>query len=147
MIVKPFDELQIGETYTSRGRTITETDVVNFCALTGNWIEVHSNIEFCKNHEFGQRLVQGSLTYAIATGLITWDHELIVSNYGLDRLRYLKPVFINDTVHVVAEIVEKQEKDENRGVVAIQVKIYNQRNEMVQTSTFKLLVRRKRLVA
>ncbi|MFC1918014.1 MaoC/PaaZ C-terminal domain-containing protein, partial [Chloroflexota bacterium] len=60
MIWKYFDELEIGEKFVTRGRTMTETDVINFCMLTGNWLELHSNIEYAKNTQFGQRLVQGS---------------------------------------------------------------------------------------
>ena len=68
MIYKYFDELEIGDkTESERGRTITETDVVFFCYLTGNWLELHSNAEYAKETQFGERLVQGSLTFAIAS--------------------------------------------------------------------------------
>src|SRR5438128_255025 len=69
-IDQTYDELQVGQIFRSGGRTVTETDVVNFCALTGNWIEIHSNVKYASKTRFGKRLVKGSLTYAIVTGLI-----------------------------------------------------------------------------
>jgi hypothetical protein len=75
MIDAPFPELVIGQKKTSRGRTMTETDVVNFCMLTGNWLELHSNIEFARHTLYGQRLVQGSMVFSIVNAMIPFDPE------------------------------------------------------------------------
>ena len=64
MMNLPYGELAIGQRSRSRGRTITETDVVNFCAMTGNWLEIHANAEFAKKSMFGQRVVQGEAQQA-----------------------------------------------------------------------------------
>ena len=139
----PYDELQIGQTFRSGGRTVTETDVVNFCMLTGNWLEIHTNVEYAAKTRFGERLVQGSLVYAMIPGLIQFG-PAVQANYGLDNLRYLNPVHIGDTVYVLAEVVRKKEKDEKFGVVTLLMKVLNQRGDVVQRSEFSLLFLRRR---
>ena len=75
-----WNDLEIGHsTGLSRGRTVTETDVVQFMMLTGNWVEIHSNVEFAKGTPFGQRLVQGSLVLAMSQGLFTTGRAVRVS--------------------------------------------------------------------
>ena len=142
MITRPFDEISVGDAWSGRGRTITETDVVSFCYLTGNWLEIHSNVEVAAATSYGQRLVQGSLTFSLIPGLVAWDHRYVAAFYGVDRLRFLRPVFIGDTVHPELRVVETTPKDDDRGVVALAVEVRNQRDEVVQAGVFKLLVRR-----
>lgn len=139
----PLDEIEVGTIFRSGGRTITETDVVNFCALTGNWIEIHSNVQYAKNTRFGERIVQGSLTYSLMTGLIQFGLS-IQANYGIDKLRYLKPVLIGDTIYVTAEVIAKKNKDDEYGVVTFLMKALNQDGYVVQKSEWSLLMLRKR---
>ena len=144
MIYKYFDELEIGEkTVSERGRTITETDVVFFCYLTGNWLELHSNAEYAKKTQFGERLVQGSLTFAIAAGLQMVKPDLVIAFYGLDKMRFPAPVKIGDTLRAEAEVVDKEEKGGDRGVVTIKQEIKNQRDETAAVMMWKLLIKRK----
>jgi acyl dehydratase len=139
----PYDELEVGQTFRSGGRTVTEADVVNYCALTGNWIEIHSNKHYAEQTRFGKRLVQGSLTYSIMTGLIQFGPS-IQANYGIDNLRYLKPVAIEDTLYVIAEVVAKKEKDDKYGVTTFLMKALNQDGYVVQRSEWSLLMLRRR---
>ncbi|MYW97419.1 dehydratase [Amycolatopsis rubida] len=139
----PFDELEVGQTFRTGGRTITEADVVNYCALTGNWIEIHSNKHYAGQTRFGKRLVQGSLTYSIMTGLIQFGPS-IQANYGIDNLRYLKPVAIDDTIYVTAEVTAKKEKDDKYGVTTFLMKALNQDGYVVQRSEWSLLMLRRR---
>ncbi|GEM29571.1 MaoC family dehydratase [Nocardia neocaledoniensis NBRC 108232] len=139
----PLDEIEVGTVFRSGGRTITEADVVNYCALTGNWIEIHSNVHYAAQTRFGERLVQGSLTYSLMTGLIQFGPS-IQANYGIDNLRYLKPVLINDTIYVTAEVIAKKDKDEKFGVITFLMKALNQRGDVVQRSEWSLLMLRKR---
>ncbi|MFG2442768.1 MaoC/PaaZ C-terminal domain-containing protein [Nocardia fluminea] len=139
----PLDEIEVGTVFRSGGRTITEADVVNYCALTGNWIEIHSNVHYAAQTRFGKRLVQGSLTYSLMTGLIQFGPS-IQANYGIDNLRYLKPVLINDTIYVTAEVIAKKDKDEEFGVVTFLMKALNQDGDVVQRSEWSLLMLRKR---
>src|SRR5690348_16238508 len=110
MLDATFGELALGERRRSRGRTITETDVVNFCMLTGNWLELHSNTEYARHTLYGQRLVQGSLVFSIVNALPGYNPEVIEAFYGVDRLRFLKPTFIQDTLHAETEIIGLRDK-------------------------------------
>jgi len=134
-----YDEATIGyKTGRSRGRTATETDVVNFMMLTGNWVEIHSNVEFCKTTPFGQRLVQGSLVLSMSQGLMSFGRA-VAAFYGLDGVRFVKPVFINDTIYLDCAVIKKRDKDEKFGIVTWQMNITNQRGELVQKSEYSLL--------
>ncbi|MBZ0324656.1 MAG: dehydratase [Alphaproteobacteria bacterium] len=138
-----FDEIEVGTKYRSPGRTMTEADVVNFCMLTGNWLEVHSNAEFSKKTRFGQRLVQGSLVFSVIPGLLRFGPS-VAAFYGVDKLRFLNPVFIGDTIRVEAEVVRKKEKDDKFGVTTVLFKTVNQRGETTQQSEFSVLMIRRR---
>ena len=146
MVDLPFGELELGQKRRSRGRTLTETDVVQFCMLTGNWLELHSNIEYAKQTLYGQRLVQGSLVFSIVNALNGYNPEVIEAFYGVDRLRFTKPTFINDTLHAQTEIIALREKGERHGVATLQLTGVNQRDETVMSCEFSLLVRRERLL-
>lgn len=139
----PYDELEVGQVFRSGGRTITEADVVNYCALTGNWIEIHSNKHYAEQTRFKARLVQGSLTYSVVTGLIQFGPS-IQANYGIDDMRFLKPVHIDDTIYAVAEVVAKKEKDERYGVTTFLMKALNQDGYVVQRGRWSLLMLRRR---
>ncbi len=144
MIYSYFDEMKVGEKFVTRARTITETDVVFFCMFTGNWLELHSNVEYAKTTPFGQRIVQGSLVFALIAGLVpTGTAGRIVAFYGVDKIRFLKPVLIGDTIHVEGELMELQDKDEKSGVTTHQLSVKNQRGETVQVTTWKHLVSKK----
>jgi len=146
VISLPYGELAIGQRKMSRGRTITETDVVNFCMLTGNWLEIHSNAEFAKHALYGQRLVQGSLVFSIVNALLPFEPEVVEAFYGVDRLRFYLPTFIGDTLWSSTEIVELQDRSEGFGIATSRLSGMNQRQETVMSCEFKLLVRKVRLV-
>ncbi|MEW5423931.1 MaoC/PaaZ C-terminal domain-containing protein [Amorphus sp. 3PC139-8] len=145
MIDHPFPELEVGQVKTSRGRTLTETDVVNFCMLTGNWLEIHANTEFAKSALYGQRLVQGSLVFAIVNALIPFDSTVVEAFYGVDRLRFLKPSFIGDTVWARTKIIDLQAKKNGAGVAVSELLGVNQRHETILRCEFSLLIRGQRL--
>lgn len=147
MMNLPYGELAIGQKARSRGRTITETDVVNFCGLTGNWLEIHSNAEFSKKTLFGQRVVQGGLVFVISNALFGFDSAVVEAFYGVDKLRFLKPTFIGDTLYAGSEITAMREKGDKHGVVTARLSAINQRGETVLSCEFSLLIRRERLTA
>ena len=145
MIDAPYDELEIGQKKVSKGRTLTEADVVNFCMLTGNWLELHANAEFAKQTMFGQRIVQGSLIFSIGNAMIPFDPEVIEAFYGCDKLRFVKPSFIGDTIWATAEIVRLEERGDKHGLATLLLEVANQREEVVMSCEFSLLVRKDRL--
>jgi acyl dehydratase len=138
----PFDQLALGQRSRSKGRTITETDVVNFCALTGNWLDIHADAEFSKTSKYGQRVVQGGLVFVISNALFGFDAKVIAAFYGVDKLRFRKPTFIGDTIHSESEIMNLREKDEKYGVATAKLEARNQRNEVVMSCDFSVLVHR-----
>jgi 3-hydroxybutyryl-CoA dehydratase len=142
MIDKPFDEIAIGDRALSRGRTITETDVVNFCMLTGNWLELHANVEFAKATRFGQRVAQGSLVFSIVNALVPFNPDVVEAFYGVDKLRFRKPTFIGDTLHSEAEVIRLEPRGEAHGVTTVLLQAINQRSEVVMSCEFSLLVRK-----
>jgi acyl dehydratase len=143
---RPYGELAIGQRSRSRGRTITETDVVNFCAMTGNWLEIHANAEFAKKSMFGQRVVQGGLVFVVSNALFGFDSAVVEAFYGVDKLRFIKPTFIGDTLHAESEIIKMRDKGDRHGVVTAQLWAVNQRSERVLSCEFTLLIRRERLI-
>ncbi len=145
MLLAPADEVSVGDVIPSRGRTVTETDVVNFCYLTGNWLEIHSNTELAARTEYGQRVVQGTLVFAMIPGLVPWDPQYTQAFYGTDSLRFIRPVFIGDTVTAHVVIGEKKIRDRETAIVRFDVEVVNQRNEVVQAFQMRLLGRRQPL--
>lgn len=145
MIYQPFPELVVGQAQISRGRTVTEADVVNFCMLTGNWLEIHANEEFAKTARFGRRVVQGSLVFSIVNALLPFDSSVLDAFYGVDRLRFLKPTFIGDTLWARSEILALRAKD-GGGVATLELVGANQRREKVMRCEFSLLIRGERLL-
>ncbi len=146
MIDLPFPELAVGQRKVSRGRTMTETDVVNFCMLTGNWLELHSNVEFAKHTLYGQRLVQGSLVFAVVNAMLPFDPSVVAAFYGVDKLRFTRPTFIGDTLHAVTEIARLKPHKENHGIATSLLTGVNQRDEVVMSCEFSLLIRNERLL-
>jgi 3-hydroxybutyryl-CoA dehydratase len=140
-----YEDFEHGAVATSRSRTITETDIVNFAGLSGDFIELHMSEEFARSGPFGRRIAHGALIFSISTGLMTQMSDIantVVAFYGLDRLRFIKPVFIGDTIHVTKKVIDKQEKGEH-GLVTFETNVLNQDQQPVVVYIDKLLLRRR----
>jgi 3-hydroxybutyryl-CoA dehydratase len=141
----PFDELSLGDTLVSRGRTVTETDVVSFAALSGDWTPLHTDAVAAAAGPFGGRIAHGGLTLAISTGLefsLLGDAANVIAFYGLDRVRFVKPVFIGDTIHLRGEVIALDPRDEARGLVTIRQEVVNQDGDVVASLEKRTLYRR-----
>ena len=138
--MKYFDDFQIGDKTVTRARTITEADIVNFAALSGDWNRLHTDIEFAITGPFGERIAHGMLVLSVASGLMPLDEMAIVAFYGMDKVRFLSPTKIGDTLHVEMEVIDKQDKGEQNGVVSIKQSIKNHRKEDVVVTIMKLLI-------
>ncbi len=119
---KYFDDLQVSQVIKhSNGRTITGMDNVLFSALTMNSQPLHRNEDFASRTEFGQRIVNGLFTLALATGLTVADltEGTIVANLGYETVRHPHPMFHGDTLYVATEVVEKRDSRSrpNAGIV------------------------------
>jgi len=142
---RTYDELQIGERQSTRGRTITETDIVQWCAITGDWFCPHSDKVAAERSIFGQRVAPGIMVFALGTGLgIPADATTILANYGTDRLRYPKATWIGDTISLEIEVLEKEDRDDNSGIVTFRWDVLNQNGETVCASQLKILTAKER---
>ncbi|HEY7912158.1 MAG TPA: MaoC/PaaZ C-terminal domain-containing protein [Blastocatellia bacterium] len=143
---KYYEDFEIGEESRTAGRTITEADIVNFAALTGDWNEIHTNKEYAERGPFKQRIAHGALVFSVATGLsvrLGQTGDTVIAFYGLDRLRFVKPTFIGDTVWVRQKVEGKSERDEKSGIVTFLNEVFNQREEVVISYVAKVLLRRR----
>jgi acyl dehydratase len=141
-----FDEVEIGQKFVTRGRTITEADLVQFAALTGDYNPMHTNAEYMKTHPMGQRVAHGMLTLSYAVGQIYqlgFMERTVTAFRGLE-MKFSLPVFIGDTIHVEVIITEKKEmRRVGNGQITAEIKIINQDGKTVQSGTMDLLLAMK----
>jgi acyl dehydratase len=140
-----FDEIQVGEEYESPGRTVTETDIVLFAGLSGDYNVLHTDAEFMKQSIFGERIAHGLLGLAIQAGLFTRATQAYatLAFVGL-RWKFKGPIKIGDTIRVQAKVMAKKETSKvDRGLVVLQRRVLNQRDEVVQEGETDLMVERR----
>lgn len=138
-----FEDFVLDSTTVSRGRTITESDIVAFAGLSGDFVELHMNEEFAKKGPFGRRIAHGALIFSISTGLMVQMNQIqdtVIAFYGIDRLRFTKPVFIGDTIHVVKKVIAREAKPPRRGLLTFETTVLNQNNETVLVYGDKVMV-------
>jgi len=142
-----FEDLEVGQEFTSAARTITETDVVMFAALTGDYNSLHTDVEYVKTTQFGQRLAHGLLGLSIVSGLMMRAQIFegtIIAFLSVDNWRFTGPIFIGDTVHFKMKIAQKKETSKaDRGILVREVSLINQRGEVVQQGQQTVMIRRK----
>ena len=141
-----WEEWKIGAEFVTSARTITETDIINFAGISGDYNPLHIDEEFCRNTQFGTRIAHGPLVYSIATGLIFQLHlydDTLIAFLGFDSLKFTKPVKIGDTIHARVEVIEKRETSKSdRGVMKRLLQVLNQNNELVQEGVQAFLLKR-----
>lgn len=141
-----FDEYILESERTSMGRTITETDIVLHAGQTGDFYPHHMDAEWCKTQEFGQRVAHGTLILAVAVGALAGEINEAAFSYGYERVRFIAPVFIGDTITSKATITSKKDhakKPNEYGIVDEQVSVTNQRGETVIAFVHLYMVRKK----
>jgi acyl dehydratase len=132
-----FEEFRVGQVFDHAiRRTITEADNVLFSTMTHNPAALHLDEEYCRKHtEFGQRVVNSCLTLSLMVGISVNDTTLgtTVANLGWDEVRFPKPLFHGDTVHVRTEVLELRESRSRpqNGIVIFEHRAYNQQEELV----------------
>jgi acyl dehydratase len=128
-----FEDFQIGDGRKTIGRTITETDFVVHAGHSGDFFPHHLDAEFCKTLPFGQRIAHGTMVFTIGVGLTATIINPVAFSYGYDRMRFIKPVFINDTIRSEVEIIGKEvmEKRPGYGRVVERLTVLNQKDETV----------------
>jgi len=144
---KYFEEFEPGQTFCSAARTITETDIVTFAGLSGDYNQIHTDAEFSKSTPFGQRIAHGLLVTSIASGLIAQSGLIdgtVLAFREIDNWKFVKPVFIGDTVHVKSKVLlTKAIPRLGGGSVVIEVHVLNQRGEVVMKGKWTVLIASK----
>lgn len=139
-----WEDFPAGREVTTAGVTVTESHLVQFSGLTGDFYPVHTDAEWAAKSPFGQRIAHGPLTFALAVGQMYQSQvygDAILAFLGADNVRATAPVFIGDTVHVVATVLNaRSTKDPTRGVVGLKYVVKNQRGEDVLSFDFTLLM-------
>ena len=146
MIVEQFfEDYEIGFSRRTMGRTITESDIVLHAGQTGDFFPHHMDKEWCATQDFGQRIAHGTLIFSVGIGMTASTINPRAMSYGYDRLRFIRPVFIGDTITVKATITEKRDhpKRATHGFVHETIDIANQHADAVLVCEHLYLVEKR----
>lgn len=142
-----FEEFAVGDGVSSAGRTVTESDIVLFAGLSGDYNQIHVDAEFSKDAGFGQRVSHGLLGLSIASGLVVQSGVMegtIMAFREVNNWRFIKPIFIGDTIHVEVEVKETKAIPRiGGGSLILELDVQNQSNDTVMKGTWTVLVRSK----
>jgi len=145
---KLFDEWVVGEEFVTPSRTMTETDIVLFAAMSGDYNELHTNEEFGKKNQFGRRIGHGLLGLAVSHGLLFRLGLLegtAIAFLGVDEWKFEGPFFIGDTIRVKVKVADKKESKSkpDRGVIKLFLQVIKGENTVLQSGYKTIMVRRK----
>lgn len=142
-----YEEFVVGEVIEhSLSKTIFESDNNFFSLLTMNNHPVHTNIDYASKNQHGQILVVGTLVFSLAVGITVPDISgKAIANLGYEDVRHLAPTFINDTIYVRSQILDKRESKskQDRGIIYVESIAYNQRDEDVLSFRRHVLIKKK----
>lgn len=140
-----FEDFELGQKVTSAGRTVTEHDIATFAGLSGDFNQIHTDAEFARSTPFGQRIAHGLLGLAIASGLAVQTGVLganVIAFREVGEWKFVKPVFIGDTIHVLMEVAEVKALPRlGGGSVTLSAHVLNQSNETLMKGLWTVLVR------
>jgi len=147
---KHFEDLRIGDSLLTHRRTVSEADIVNFGGISGDYFYMHFDEIAAKETQFGRRIAHGYFVLSAAAGLfVSPAPGPVLANYGLDTLRFVKPVGIGDTIRArltAKRKIDRHRKDANgvgQGVVAWDVEVTNQHDELVASYDILTLVAKR----
>jgi acyl dehydratase len=138
-----FEDFEIGQNLITAGRTITESDIVRFAGLTGDFTQIHTDATYAAGGPFGERVAHGLLAQSVAVGLAVQSGVIEGTVIAFRELtcKFSLPVFIGDTVHVKLEIVEKKALPRlGGGQVVMKFRVLNQEDKAVQRGNWLMLV-------
>lgn len=140
MLTKYYAEHDVGECGRTRGRTITESDLVSFAAFTGDWHALHTNREYAEQSRFGQRIAHGLLVLSVASGLLDNEPPYAAAFYSMHEVQFRGPTFIGDTIHVEWRVADMVDHDDDNGIVTYALRVVNQRDVAVVRADMRMLV-------
>lgn len=139
-----FEEFNVGQVVKTLSRTVSEDAIFNFAGLTGDYNQIHTDAEFAKTTQFGQRVAHGLLGLSIATGLIMRTGYLegtVLAFREIQDWKFVKPIFIGDTIHALLTVSEMKALPRiGAGALIASIEVKNQNDEVVQKGTLNLLV-------
>jgi len=137
-----FDRLETGARVVSRGRTITEADLVSFSALTGDWHPQHADAEWAAAGQFGERIAHGMLVLSYSLGLLPIDPDRVVALRGIRHVVFKRPVPIGATIRVEAEVADLRPLDAGHGLVTLALRVRDGDGGLVARAVLEALWRR-----
>ena len=139
-----FEDFSIGQKITTVGRTVAESDIMTFAGLTGDYNQIHTDAHFAAGTQFGQRIAHGLLGMSISVGLLMRTGVLegtVIAFREIVEWKFVKPVFIGDTLHAVMEIKEKKAMRRiGGGLASAAVEVMNSQDEVLMKGTLSLLI-------
>lgn len=135
------DPSQIGARSVSRGRTITEADVVAFAALTGDMHPQHTDAAWAAGSRFGERVAHGMLLLSYSVGLVEFDPDRVVALRRISNAVFKRPVLLGDTIHVESAVESVEPLDDAHAIVACGWRVLNQDGRLVAKATVELVWR------
>ena len=139
----PFDEVAEGARFESRGRTITEADVVAFAAQTGDWHPQHSDAEWAAKSEFGERIAHGMLVLSYSVGMLALDPERVLALRRVADAVFKRPVRLGDTIRVRGAVQACTPVSDEAGLVTLRFQIVNQYDQTVVRARVEVVWRRE----
>jgi len=139
-----FEDMIPGNSRVTTGRTITDADIVLHAGQSGDFYPHHMDEEWCKTQPFKRRIAHGTLIFSVGVGLTAGVINEVAMTYGYERLRFIRPVFINDTIKTKITIKDKKDyKKPGYGIVTEALEVFNQHEELVMVCEHLLLVEKK----
>ena len=139
-----FEEFTVGQVVKTLSRTVSEDAIFSFAGLTGDYNQIHTDAEYAKTTQFGQRVAHGLLGLSIATGLIMRTGFLegtVLAFREIQDWKFVKPIFIGDTIHALLTVSEMKPLPRiGAGALIASVEVRNQTDEVLQKGTLNLLV-------
>jgi 3-hydroxybutyryl-CoA dehydratase len=131
----------VGDVFAgTRGRTITDTDIALFSAVSGDWSPLHNDAAYAADGPFGTRIAHGLLLISMMTGMAPISGQAVVALYGFDRVRFVNPVLLGDTITYTSKIAGLQPKGDGRGLADLEFQICNQHQSVCVAGTIKILL-------
>ena len=143
----PFERLAVGQRFESVSRTVRDTDVIVFSALTGDWHPQHCDPEWAARSPFGERIAHGMLVLSLAVGLVPLDPERVLALRRVGDVVFKRPVRLNESISVAGEITALRPVDESAGLVELGWQIRNQDGALVCRANVQVLWRTAAAVA
>lgn len=142
-----YEDFEVGREFITSARTVTQTDIVNFSCLSGDFNGVHANFEYCKTTPFGEPIAHGPLVLAIMGGLsyaTGINDGTLLTLLQMDAWRMLSPVKHGDTIHMVSKVVDKKETSKpDRGIIVFERRCVKQDGSIAQEMRATMLYRRR----